>query len=112
MQGPVGTPQLAPIAFCILPATLAALPSVSSFLSPKTFPAASFTAPFAYSAEPLIRSLSIAMSSLWVGIKTMAVSMFSLLTVRRDLRRTLTRPARSSGNARLSVSPVFASDKA
>jgi hypothetical protein len=30
------------------------------FLSPKTFPAASFTAPLACSAEPLIRSLSIA----------------------------------------------------
>jgi hypothetical protein len=47
------------IASCTLPAALSALPSVSSFLSPKTFPAASFTAPLACSAEPLIRSLSI-----------------------------------------------------
>jgi class 3 adenylate cyclase len=52
-----------PIAFCTLPAALSTLPSVSSFLSPKTFPATSFTAPLACSAEPLIRSLSIAVSS-------------------------------------------------
>jgi hypothetical protein len=33
---------------------LVGLASVSSFLSPKTFPAASFTAPLACSAEPLL----------------------------------------------------------
>ena len=37
-----------------------------SFLSPKVFPTASFTAPLACSAEPLIRSLSSAVSSLFV----------------------------------------------
>ena len=43
-----------PIAFCTLPAALSVLPSVSNFLSPKIFPAASLTAPLACSAEPLI----------------------------------------------------------
>ena len=42
-----------PIAFSTLPAALSALPSVSSFLSPKAFPAASFTAPLICFAEPL-----------------------------------------------------------
>src|SRR5580704_8726188 len=48
-----------PTAFCTLPAALSVFPSASSFLSPRTLPAASFTAPFACSAEPLIRSLSM-----------------------------------------------------
>src|SRR4029453_3568441 len=48
-----------PTAFCTFPAALSALPSACSFLSPRTFPATSFTAPLACSAEPLIRSLSI-----------------------------------------------------
>src|ERR1700736_999350 len=48
-----------PTAFCTLPAALSVLPSASSFLSPRALPAASFTAPLACCAEPLIRSLSM-----------------------------------------------------
>jgi hypothetical protein len=55
-----------PIAFALCRQPFSVLPSVSSFLSPKTFPAASLTAPLAYCAEPLIRSLSITVSSLFV----------------------------------------------
>jgi hypothetical protein len=46
-----------------LAGNLVGLPSVSSFLSPKVFPAASFTVPLICSAEPLTRSLSIAVFS-------------------------------------------------
>src|SRR6476620_8367038 len=49
-----------PTALRIFPLTLSALPSALSFLSPVTFPATSFTLPLACSAEPLMRSLSMA----------------------------------------------------
>src|ERR1700730_9554622 len=56
-----------PTAFCTLPAALSVLPSASSFLSPRTLPAASFTAPLACCAEPLIRSLSMSYAPCLLG---------------------------------------------
>src|ERR1700730_6781302 len=52
-----------PMAFVILPFACSALPSASSLESPRTFPAVSFTVPLACSANPLIRSLSMNVSS-------------------------------------------------
>src|ERR1043166_3330665 len=62
-----------PTAFCTLPAALSALPSVSSFLSPRTLPAASFTAPLTCSAEPLIRSLSMSYAPCLLDTSAMQV---------------------------------------
>src|SRR5450759_4865764 len=47
-----------PMAFRTLPLTWSPLPSLWSLRSPVSFPATSFTLPFACSAEPLILSLS------------------------------------------------------
>jgi hypothetical protein len=44
-----------PTAFCIFPAVLSVLPSVSSFLLPKIFPADCFTAPLACCADDLLQ---------------------------------------------------------
>jgi hypothetical protein len=54
------------------------------------------------------------MSSLRVGYQDNGYVNVLFLTVRRDLRRAFTRPAigKVVGSARLSVLPVFASDKA
>jgi hypothetical protein len=52
-----------PIAFCILPAAWSALPSVSSFLSPKTFPTVSFHGSLGLFCGAF---LSIAVSSLFI----------------------------------------------